>query len=137
MTVPVWHSWVSPKWSVWAILSLMLLTFVSCADQTQTLVGDVLGRTVPPDAKPTPIADAARTDQKLTYQWDFQTQMDPRTYTNWVRERLADFDVVSIAPGSVRVAKFVGGDALRLSLTAQGGDAEATHVHVQLTVSPD
>ena len=72
----------------------------------------------------------------MQFTWDFQTQLTPTAYAAWLQEQLRDFELIPGDGSQLRLSKQAGGDAYRLLVTAQL-DGASTHVHVQLTESPD
>ena len=96
----------------------------------------ILRRTVPrEDARPS-LSGPTKSGQSNQFTWDFQTTLTPHAYVAWLREQLRDFEVVPGEGPQLRLSKNLGGDSYRLLVTADS-DKAATHVHVQLTESPD
>ena len=126
----------------WSNLLALIGAFVllgrlwSACDLSDTPAETILHRTVPGgDAVPT-LSGPTRSGQSIQITWDFQTHLTPTAYSAWLPEQLRDFELVPGDGPQLRLSKHLGGDSYRLLVTAES-DGATTHVHVQLTESPD
>ena len=118
-----------------AVLLVVASLSVAC-DASEAPAEGILRRTVPhEDARPT-ISGPTRSGQSIQFTWDFQTHLTPTAYSAWLPEQLRDFELVPGDGPQLRLSKHLGGDSYRLLVTAES-DGATTHVHVQLTESPD
>lgn len=62
--------------------------------------------------------------------------MSPTGYVDWLKARLREFQVVQDSGLELHLTKLAAGDAYRLHVTLVPGTG-ITHVHLQLTATPD
>jgi hypothetical protein len=120
-----------------ACMAFGAFTTLGCGDPIAVAARDVARRTAPPGDVAPSLSQPLWSNQSTQFVWDLDTHLNATAYGAWVRGALADFEVVNATGLALQMGKLIGGDAYRLSITMQSGTASVTHVHVQLTVSPD
>jgi hypothetical protein len=119
-----------------ALLCLATIWIPACGGPSSDRAQDILKRTIPPGASMPPLSEPTRSRESLQLTWDVETQMSSTAYSDWLKTRFQDFQLVSEGGLELHLAKLTGGDAYRLHVTLQAGSG-VTHAHMQLTVSPD
>jgi hypothetical protein len=117
------------------VICALGLGSASCSSP-ESLAVPFVQLTVPPgDAVPA-VSGPVTSGQSQQFIWDFNTHLSAQEYATWVKEQTRPFETKEAGDARMLFATHIGGDSYQLVVTVDTAGG-TTHVHVQLTGSPD